>query len=107
MNAAEREFEERRAELRESLIAELEEKRRALESERPDRIDRPDRSDMLTDPAETRGGNYIKKLRRRPNEPRAPPPEKRRRPSPSNSMLGFYSVMNLLIDLIILRYYDL
>ncbi|RWS14889.1 sin3 histone deacetylase corepressor complex component SDS3-like isoform X2 [Dinothrombium tinctorium] len=71
--AAVREFENRKIELKENLILELEEKRKAIENER---ITLELTSDSIeSKPVTTR------KLRRRPNEP-LPMPEKRKRGSP-------------------------
>jgi len=66
-----REFEEKKIELRESLIAELEEKRKGVEAERTS-------LELLSESSEVKPMN-TRKLRRRPNEPAAPIPEKRRK----------------------------
>ncbi|KAF0294548.1 Sin3 histone deacetylase corepressor complex component SDS3 [Amphibalanus amphitrite] len=66
-----RELEERRTELRESLIAELEDKRRLVEMERASMEITGDSMDMKPPPT--------RKLRRRPNDP-VPAQEKRRKP---------------------------
>lgn len=72
--AAKRDFEERKVNLKESLIADLEEKRKMIENER---ISLEFNSDTYEPkPATTR------KLRRRPNDP-TPAPEKRKRGSPA------------------------
>lgn len=72
--AAVREFEEKKIELRETLIMELEEKKRMIESERSTIELTGDSMDVK--PVTTR------KLRRRPNDP-MPLPEKRRKTSPA------------------------
>lgn len=72
--AALREFEDRKIELRESLILELEDRRRMIENERCT-------MELLTDIADPKPPT-TRKLRRRPNEP-APVPDKRRRTSPA------------------------
>lgn len=73
--AAAREFEEKKIELRENLIFELEEKKKNVETER---LTMDFSGDLVMDvkPITTR------KLRRRPNDP-VPIPEKRRKLSPS------------------------
>lgn len=72
--AAVRDYEERKVNLKESLIADLEEKRKMVENER---ISLEFNSDSYeSKPATTR------KLRRRPNDP-TPAPEKRKRGSPA------------------------
>ncbi|XP_070572556.1 sin3 histone deacetylase corepressor complex component SDS3-like isoform X2 [Ptychodera flava] len=70
-----KDFEDKKVELKENLIAELEEKKRAIESERHTMELTGD--SMEVKPVATR------KLRRRPNEP-IPLPEKRRKPSPAH-----------------------
>lgn len=72
--AALREFEDRKIELRESLVLELEDRRRLIENERQS-------IELLSDCAETKPVT-TRKLRRRPNEP-IPVPDKRRRTSPA------------------------
>lgn len=72
--AALREFEDRKIELRESLILELEDRRRIIESERLT-------MELLSDCADPKPVT-TRKLRRRPNEP-IPAPDKRRRTSPA------------------------
>lgn len=72
--AALREFEDRKIELRESLILELEDRRRMIENERST-------MELLSDCADTKPVT-TRKLRRRPNEP-VPVPDKRRRTSPA------------------------
>ncbi|XP_077995282.1 sin3 histone deacetylase corepressor complex component SDS3-like [Glandiceps talaboti] len=73
--ASVKEFEEKKIDLKENLIAELEEKRRAIEGERHTMELTGD--SMEVKPVMTR------KLRRRPNDP-VPLPEKRRKPSPAH-----------------------
>ncbi|KAH7956562.1 hypothetical protein HPB52_010636 [Rhipicephalus sanguineus] len=72
--AAVREFEEKKIDLRESLIMELEEKRRMVESERST-------IELTGDSMEVKSVT-TRKLRRRPNDP-LPMPEKRRKTSPN------------------------
>jgi len=73
--AAARDFEDRKVNLKESLIVDLEEKRKMIENER---ISLEFNSDSYeSKPATTR------KLRRRPNDPTTPAPEKRKRGSPA------------------------
>lgn len=72
--AALREFEDRKIELRESLILELEDRRRMIENERQS-------IELLSDFADPKPVT-TRKLRRRPNEP-IPVPDKRRRTSPA------------------------
>lgn len=72
--AALREFEERKIELRENLILELEDRRRMIENERQS-------IELLSDCTDHRPVT-TRKLRRRPNEP-IPVPDKRRRTSPA------------------------
>lgn len=72
--AALREFEDRKIELRESLILELEDRRRMIENERSS-------MELLSDCADPKPVT-TRKLRRRPNEP-IPVPDKRRRTSPA------------------------
>lgn len=72
--AALREFEDRKIELRESLIMELEDRRRMIENERLS-------MELLSDCADPKPVT-TRKLRRRPNEP-IPVPDKRRRTSPA------------------------
>ncbi|XP_046997979.1 sin3 histone deacetylase corepressor complex component SDS3 [Schistocerca americana] len=72
--AAAKEFEEKKIELRETLISDLEEKRKLIESERHTMELTGD--SMEVKPVMTR------KLRRRPNDP-VPIPEKRRKPPPA------------------------
>ena len=76
-----REFEERKIELKENLISELEDKKKMIESERI--------SLELTNDSTEPKPLTTRKLRRRPNEP-IPIPEKRRRASPQQ--------LNLLLD---------
>lgn len=72
--AALREFEDRKIELRESLILELEDRRRMIENERLS-------MELLSDCADPKPVT-TRKLRRRANEP-TPAPDKRRRTSPA------------------------
>ncbi|XP_067013575.1 sin3 histone deacetylase corepressor complex component SDS3 isoform X2 [Anabrus simplex] len=72
--AAAKEFEEKKIELRETLISDMEEKRKLIESERHTMELTGD--SMEVKPVMTR------KLRRRPNDP-VPVPEKRRKPPPA------------------------
>nr|XP_037287378.1 sin3 histone deacetylase corepressor complex component SDS3-like isoform X4 [Rhipicephalus microplus] len=72
--AAVREFEEKKIDLRESLIMDLEEKRRAIEAERST-------VELTGDSMEVKSVT-TRKLRRRPNDP-LPMPEKRRKTSPT------------------------
>lgn len=76
-----REFEERKIELKENLIIELEDKKKMIETERISL----ELSNDTTEPKPL----TTRKLRRRPNEP-IPIPEKRRRASPAQ--------LNLLLD---------
>lgn len=73
--AALREFEDRKIELRESLIMELEDRRRMIENERLS-------MELLSDCADPKPVT-TRKLRRRPNEPMPAGPDKRRRTSPA------------------------
>lgn len=68
------EFEDKKVELRENLIAELEEKKRIIENERSN-------IELTGDSIEVKPVT-TRKLRRRPNEP-LPVPEKRRKASPA------------------------
>lgn len=77
--SAVREFEERKVELKENLISELEDKKKMIESERI--------SLELTNDSTEPKPQTTRKLRRRPNDP-IPIPEKRRRASPD--ILSFY-----------------
>ncbi|XP_037287378.2 sin3 histone deacetylase corepressor complex component SDS3 isoform X4 [Rhipicephalus microplus] len=79
--AAVREFEEKKIDLRESLIMDLEEKRRAIEAERST-------VELTGDSMEVKSVT-TRKLRRRPNDP-LPMPEKRRKTSPTQ--------LNFLLD---------
>ncbi|OXA38528.1 sin3 histone deacetylase corepressor complex component SDS3 isoform X2 [Folsomia candida] len=65
-----REFEDKKIELRESLISELEEKKKQIEMERYS-------FELTSDPTEVKPIN-TRKLRRRPNDP-APQPERRKK----------------------------
>lgn len=78
IKAAAKDFEEKKVDLRETLISDLEDKKRTIEAERTS-IELTGDS-MEVKPAMTR------KLRRRPNEP-IPIPEKRRKPA--NSQITF------------------
>uniref|UniRef100_A0A8D8RNZ7 Sin3 histone deacetylase corepressor complex component SDS3 n=1 Tax=Cacopsylla melanoneura TaxID=428564 RepID=A0A8D8RNZ7_9HEMI len=69
-----KEFEEKKIELRENLIVDLEEKRKLIEAERHS-------IELTGDPAESKP-IMTRKLRRRPNDP-VPAPEKRRKIPPS------------------------
>ncbi|KAH7960203.1 hypothetical protein HPB49_017645 [Dermacentor silvarum] len=84
--AAAREFEEKKIDLRESLIMELEEKRRMVESERST-------IELTGDSMEVKSVT-TRKLRRRPNDP-LPMPEKRRKTSPN---ILFAPQLNFLLD---------
>lgn len=72
--AAAREFEERKSDLKESIIADLEERKRQIESERT--------SIELTSEGSEPKPITTRKLRRRPNDP-VPLPEKRKRGPPT------------------------
>lgn len=72
--AAVREFEERKSDLKESIMQELEEKKRQIESERT--------SIELTNEGSEPKAITTRKLRRRPNDP-VPLPEKRKRGPPT------------------------
>ena len=72
--AAVREFDERKSDLKESIIAELEEKKRQIEAERT--------SIELTNEGSEPKPITTRKLRRRPNDP-VPLPEKRKRGPPT------------------------
>lgn len=74
MKAVAKEYEEKKIEIRENLIAEYEEKRKMIETERHSLELHGDSMDVK--PVMTR------KLRRRPNDP-LPVPEKRRKPPPA------------------------
>ncbi|XP_046568222.1 sin3 histone deacetylase corepressor complex component SDS3-like [Haliotis rubra] len=82
--ASAKEFEEKKIELKESLIMDLEEKKRNVECERGT-MDMNTSSGM-TDFMEVKP-IMTRKLRRRPNDP-VPLPEKRRKPSPAQ--LNFF-----------------
>ncbi|KAK2170329.1 hypothetical protein LSH36_3g13039 [Paralvinella palmiformis] len=71
--AAAKEFEEKKIDLKEQLILDLEEKKRQVESER-------NTMELTGDSMEVKAV-MTRKLRRRPNDP-LPIPEKRRKPSP-------------------------
>lgn len=68
------EFEEKKIELRENLITDLEERRKQVEAERHT-------MELTGDPMEVKPA-MTRKLRRRPNDP-VPVPEKRRKPPPA------------------------
>lgn len=87
LKAAAREFEEKKIELRESLIVDLEEKKKNIENERLTMEFTGD--SMEVKPVTTR------KLRRRPNDP-VPLPEKRRKTSPAqlNYLLDDNQIMD-------------
>ncbi|PRD32553.1 UNVERIFIED_CONTAM: Sin3 histone deacetylase corepressor complex component SDS3 [Trichonephila clavipes] len=72
--AAHKEYEDKKVELRENLICDLEEKKRIIETERSS-------MDLTSDTWEVKTVT-TRKLRRRPNEP-LPIPEKRRKPVPN------------------------
>uniref|UniRef100_UPI00358E6B93 sin3 histone deacetylase corepressor complex component SDS3 isoform X1 n=1 Tax=Myxine glutinosa TaxID=7769 RepID=UPI00358E6B93 len=72
-HAAVKEFDDKKVELKDNLIAELEEKRKMIENERL--------TMELTDSMEVKAV-MTRKLRRRPNDP-IPLPDKRRKPTPS------------------------
>lgn len=67
-------FEEKKIELRENLISDLEERRKQVEAERHT-------MELTGDPMEVKP-SVTRKLRRRPNDP-IPVPEKRRKPPPA------------------------
>lgn len=77
--AALKEFEDKRADLKENLIAEFEEKRKMIENERHT-------MELTGDSTETKP-TVTRKLRRRPNEPMPMPAEKRRKPTVSQLVL--------------------
>lgn len=74
IKAAAKECEEKRVELRESLLSEYEEKKRIIEVERSNQ-------DLIGDAPESKPV-MTRKLRRRPNDP-LPVPEKRRKATPT------------------------
>lgn len=74
IKAAAKECEEKRVELKESLISEYDEKRRIIEVERSNQ-------DLIGDAPESKPV-MTRKLRRRPNDP-LPVPEKRRKTTPT------------------------
>ncbi|KAH8040988.1 hypothetical protein HPB51_013388 [Rhipicephalus microplus] len=86
--AAVREFEEKKIDLRESLIMDLEEKRRAIEAERST-------VELTGDSMEVKSVT-TRKLRRRPNDP-LPMPEKRRKTSPNILSNTFIRHLNFLL----------
>ncbi|KAJ1530840.1 hypothetical protein ONE63_005686 [Megalurothrips usitatus] len=69
------EFEEKKIELRENLIADLEERRKQVEAERHT-------MELTGDPMEVKPA-MTRKLRRRPNDPIPVPENKRRKPPPA------------------------
>lgn len=77
--AALKEFEEKRADLKENLIADFEEKRKIIEAERHS-------MELTGDSTETKP-TVTRKLRRRPNEPVPVAAEKRRKPTVSQLVL--------------------
>lgn len=77
--AAVKEFEEKRVDLKENLIAEFEEKRKIIEAERHS-------MELTGDSTETKP-TVTRKLRRRPNEPVPVAAEKRRKPTVSQLVL--------------------
>uniref|UniRef100_H3DDU9 SDS3 homolog, SIN3A corepressor complex component n=1 Tax=Tetraodon nigroviridis TaxID=99883 RepID=H3DDU9_TETNG len=74
--AAVKEFDDKKVELKENLIAELEEKKKMIENEKLTMELTGDTDSMEVKPIMTR------KLRRRPNDP-VPIPDKRRKPAPA------------------------
>ncbi|GFQ96780.1 sin3 histone deacetylase corepressor complex component SDS3 [Trichonephila clavata] len=76
--AAHKEYEDKKIELRENLICDLEEKKRIIETERST-------VDLTSDTWEVKTVT-TRKLRRRPNDP-LPVPEKRRKPVPTQLSL--------------------
>ena len=85
--AALRDFEERKVELKETLIADLEEKKKIAEAERLNQ-------ELNSDSVEHKP-TITRKLRRRPNDP-TPAPEKRKRGSPAQ--LNCLLEENLIIE---------
>lgn len=77
--AAVKEFEEKKADLKENLIADFEEKRKMVEAERHS-------MELTGDSTETKP-TVTRKLRRRPNEPIPVAAEKRRKPTVSQLVL--------------------
>lgn len=77
--AALKEFDEKRADLKDNLIAEFEEKRKLIEAER--------HSMELTGDSTEAKPTVTRKLRRRPNDPLPQPSEKRRKPTVSQLVL--------------------
>ncbi|KPM07706.1 hypothetical protein NH340_JMT08926 [Sarcoptes scabiei] len=72
-SAAEKEFEERKMEIKENLLSDLEEKKKINEND--------SNIELISDPSETKTLT-TRKLRRRPNDP-IPLPDRRRRASPA------------------------
>ncbi|XP_030214034.1 sin3 histone deacetylase corepressor complex component SDS3 isoform X6 [Gadus morhua] len=72
--AAVKEFDDKKVELKENLIAELEEKKKMIENEKV--------TMELTGDSMEMKPNTTRKLRRRPNDP-VPIPDKRRKPAPA------------------------
>lgn len=77
--AAVKEYDEKRADLKENLVADFEEKRKMIESERHS-------MELTGDSTETKP-TVTRKLRRRPNEPIPVAAEKRRKPTVSQLVL--------------------
>lgn len=74
--AAVKEFDDKKVELKENLIAELEEKKKMIENEKLT-------MELTGDSMEVKGPIMtLRKLRRRPNDP-VPIPDKRRKPAPA------------------------
>ncbi|ELK37423.1 Sin3 histone deacetylase corepressor complex component SDS3 [Myotis davidii] len=86
--AAVKEFEDKKVELKENLIAELEEKKKMIENEKLTMELTGD--SMEVKPIMTR------KLRRRPNDP-VPIPDKRRKPAPEHISLTLTPQLNYLL----------
>ncbi|KAM9394317.1 LOW QUALITY PROTEIN: sin3 histone deacetylase corepressor complex component SDS3 [Pholidichthys leucotaenia] len=82
--AAVKEFDDKKVELKENLIAELEEKKKMIENEKLTMELTGD--SMEVKPIMTR------KLRRRPNDP-VPIPDKRRKPAPDILHMNFWSLL--------------
>jgi Sin3 histone deacetylase corepressor complex component SDS3 len=74
--AAHRDFEEKKVELKDNMISELEERKKLIEQDRFSAELNADSSEVKT--------ISTRKLRRRPNEP-VPVPEKRRKPPQSQA----------------------
>ncbi|CAG2201956.1 SAP45 [Mytilus edulis] len=85
--ATAKDFEEKKIDLKESLILEYEDKSKLIESER-NSLDLTGSNFMLSDTLETKAPS-TRRLRRRPNDP-MPLPEKRRKASPDILLIDFY-----------------